>query len=100
MITMMATFAQAIQDAYCLARKLEALNNGEYKSLEEALQAYESIRKPPTSAIMQSSRLIGWVETQAGFGSLCRDIALWFAGKIGVPKQVFVNGAIPRIDDP
>lgn len=35
---------QAIQDAYCLARELAALD-GKHASLDEALASYESTRK-------------------------------------------------------
>ena len=51
-----------------------------------ALRRYESIRKPPTTAIMLSARVIGgFVETGSGLVSNVRDAALgcWEAGDRG-----------------
>ena len=53
---------QSLQDAWCLAERLSKVG-GAYGDVKEALDAYESTRKPPTEQIMRSSRLIGFVET-------------------------------------
>ena len=49
---------QAIQDALCVANELAKVGC-EHKTVKDALKTYENIRKPPTAAIMQSSRFIG-----------------------------------------
>ena len=49
---------QSLQDAWCLAERLSKVG-GAYGDVKEALDAYESTRKPPTEQIMLSSRLIG-----------------------------------------
>lgn len=47
---------------------------------------------------MQSSRVIGLVETQGGLiGTNLRNLALTIAGIIGVPKFVLSNGSMPRL---
>ena len=57
-------------------------------TVKEALEAYESVRKPPTSAIMLSSRVIGFVETGAGPVGLVRDAAFAALGTaVGVDTR-------------
>jgi len=87
---------QAIQDAYCLAEKLGQVG-GEYESMEEAIVAYEKVRQVPTAAIMQISRLNGWIETQGGIGATLRDLLFKVLGVLGIPAQIFLQNAVPRV---
>ena len=64
---------QAIIDGYSLADKLIKLHNSEYKSLPDALLAYEKIRKPQTSTIVKMSSWIGAIETCSWPWSEIRD---------------------------
>jgi len=89
---------QAMQDALCVAACLGKVGT-KYASVKEALQAYENIRKPPTAAIMQSSRVIGALETGAGPLALFRDVAFFIAGTLGITGKVFLEGALPRFDE-
>lgn len=69
-----------------------------YASVKEALDAYEGIRKPPTSAIMLSSRVIGFVETGAGPVGAVRDLAFAVLGTSGVAGKIFLKNAIPVLE--
>jgi 2-polyprenyl-6-methoxyphenol hydroxylase-like FAD-dependent oxidoreductase len=88
---------QAMQDALCIAKQLSDVG-AQYGTVKEALEAYEAIRKPPTAAIMQSSRFIGALETGAGPVSLFRDLAFFVAGALGITGKVFLSGAMPRFE--
>jgi 2-polyprenyl-6-methoxyphenol hydroxylase-like FAD-dependent oxidoreductase len=88
---------QAMQDALCIASELAKVGT-EYSTVKQALRAYEDIRKPPTAAIMQSSRFIGALETGAGPVSLFRDVAFFVAGTLGITGKVFLSGALPRFE--
>jgi 2-polyprenyl-6-methoxyphenol hydroxylase-like FAD-dependent oxidoreductase len=88
---------QAMQDALCIASELSKVG-AEYDTVKQALRAYEGIRKPPTAAIMQSSRFIGALETGAGPVSLFRDVAFFMAGTLGITGKVFLSGALPRFE--
>ena len=89
---------QAMQDALCIATQLSEVGT-KYDTVKAALNAYEAIRKPPTAAIMQSSRFIGALETGAGPVSLFRDLAFFIAGTLGITAKVFLSGAMPRFGD-
>jgi 2-polyprenyl-6-methoxyphenol hydroxylase-like FAD-dependent oxidoreductase len=86
-----------MQDALCIASELSKVG-AEYDTVKQALRAYEGIRKPPTAAIMQSSRFIGALETGAGPVSLFRDVAFFVAGTLGITGKVFLSGALPRFE--
>mmetsp|Transcript_18488 Transcript_18488/g.29476 ORF Transcript_18488/g.29476 Transcript_18488/m.29476 type:complete len:462 (-) Transcript_18488:377-1762(-) len=91
---------QAIQDAYCLAVKLAELKSGKISSLSEAARSYEISRKPPTAALQLESRLLGFLETAGGPGTIpasMRDIFFFVLGKLGIAKKTFVTGAVPRV---
>ena len=91
---------QAIQDAYCLANELAAVGpgqGGKHADVKAALGAYERSRKPVTSLIMLESRFLGFLETQSGLGGLARDAFFFTTDKLGVAKQVFLKGAVPRV---
>lgn len=88
---------QAIQDAHTLARALADIGTLN-SNLSQALQQYESMRRGPTTALMQSSRLIGLLETQGGpIGTKLRDTLFRVAGQTGAVAQTFVQSATPRI---
>jgi 2-polyprenyl-6-methoxyphenol hydroxylase-like FAD-dependent oxidoreductase len=89
---------QALQDAWVLAEQLAAMRGGGKNTGEEkkaALRRYESIRKPPTTAIMLSSRVIGFVETGSGLVSNVRDAAFGMLGKLGIAGKIFLKNAVP-----
>ena len=105
---------QALQDAWCLAERLAAVEGlvaetnkptpddgltGRYRyaSVAEALDAYEATRKPPTTRITLSSRLIGFVETGGGVVGLARDVAFAGLGATGVAGKIFLENAVPRL---
>eukprot|EP00899_Mesostigma_viride_P011332 jgi/Mesvir1/2019/Mv06199-RA.1 len=88
---------QAMQDAYSLALKLVDLNSGKFRSLGEALTAYETVRKNPNAIIMECSRLLGLVETLSGVGAVGRDCALYASGKLGLGGMIFIGGALLRL---
>lgn len=83
---------QAIQDAYCLAARLQAEDD-----VAEALRQYEQRRRPVTSNLQVSSKYIGLLDTLPAPWHPLRDAALWFAGASGVAARVFVAGALPRV---
>lgn len=88
---------QSLQDAWCLAERLSKVG-GAYGDVKEALDAYESTRKPPTEQIMLSSRLIGFVETGRGPVALARDAAFLGLGAVGVAGKIFLKNAVPVLD--
>ena len=88
---------QAVQDAYCLAAQLAALHSGRVSSLDAALAAYESVRRPPTAALQRSSWAVGLLDTLPTPWSPIRDLALAVAGASGIAGTVFVAGATPRV---
>lgn len=88
---------QAIQDAHTLAVEVASIGRTNL-DLSHALRQYESVRRGPTSALMQSSRIIGFLETQRGpVGNRIRDTLFRVAGKVGAVGQTFVQSATPRI---
>lgn len=89
---------QGIQDAVSLARRLGRVGGGgKYRTAKEALEAYERARKPHTSGISESSKLIGALETQGGAGALARNAALWVAGNSGIAWLKFLQSAVPVV---
>jgi len=87
---------QAIQDSFCLATSLGKIGK-DFETLGDAINYYESRRQPPTSAIMQVSRLNGFIETQGGAGSVLRNLLFKTLGVVGIPGQIFVQNAVPRV---
>jgi len=84
---------QAVQDGACLAAQL-AICNGD---VDAALAAYESLRRPPTAALQNSSWAIGMLDTLPAPWHPLRDLALAAAGRLGVAEAVFLAGAQPRV---
>jgi len=58
--------SQSIEDAYTLARCLQAYFENKSVPLEQYLKAYESIRLPRTAAVQASSRETGEIYEQLG----------------------------------
>lgn len=86
---------QAIADAHVLAEAIAGIDD-EHKDLASALQAYENQRKNPVEAILQSSRIIGLLETQGGLlGTTFRNYLFRFAGASGVVPRAFITAAKP-----
>jgi salicylate hydroxylase len=89
---------QAIQDGYCLAAQLAAIGT-RHASLDEALAAYERIRKFPTAKLTLNSWFLGFLETQRGLGAVVRDKFFNTMYRVGVAQFVFLDGATPKIGD-
>ena len=86
---------QALQDAWVLAEELGAMRENTAEEKKAALRRYEAIRKPPTTAIMLSSRVIGFVETGSGLVSVARDAAFGVLGRLGIAGKIFLKNAVP-----
>lgn len=87
---------QAIQDAHALSTEISKIGNI-HKDLRAAVKAYECSRLKATSAILQTSRLIGYLETQGGLGAVARNNLFRILNKTGIAGKVFVTSATPTI---
>lgn len=87
---------QAIQDAHALASALAGVGE-KFESVLDALQGYERSRQPFTESMMQSSRVLGLLETQAGPGAIVRNNALRFAGLSGIASRAFLKASLPTV---
>ena len=95
---------QAIQDAYCLAKKIfeynKALaNDSEEIDFEEVLKSYETVRWGPTASISAKAFLLGYLEAGVGFIAKFRDVFFFTLGSLGVAKKVFLGAAVPEVGD-
>lgn len=63
---------QAILDSYCLAAQLKQLG-AIHATPKEALREYRRQRWLPTARLLLNSRILGFLETQRGFGADFRD---------------------------
>jgi len=95
---------QAIQDAYCMAKKLYEYNAlvrlGEKGvSLGALLKEYENTRWPATFQIFWKSAFLGYLETggKNGLYSKFRDIFFKTMGTIGVAERVLLSAAAPKV---
>lgn len=89
---------QAIQDAHTLAVAISRVGS-QHKSVDDALSAYETIRRAPTEAIVMSSGTVGWMETQQGIlGTTVRDTLFAFAGRTRAIHRIFAKACIPRVN--
>ena len=86
---------QAIQDAYCLATKLAALNAGEFATVDDAVDAYEADRKFPVARLGFNSVVLGAVETL--LPEWFRDGFFRATSALGVARFVFLDGAMPKV---
>jgi salicylate hydroxylase len=88
----------AIQDAHALAVAIAGIGSA-HATLAEALQAYDSARRVPTTAVMMSSRLIGAIETLGGpAGMLLRNNLFRFLSKSGIAARAFLESALPTME--
>mmetsp|Transcript_41521 Transcript_41521/g.88590 ORF Transcript_41521/g.88590 Transcript_41521/m.88590 type:complete len:405 (-) Transcript_41521:288-1502(-) len=88
---------QAILDAFRLATELKQVGGaGEHTDVLSALRAYRGKRWWPTTRLLANSRLLGFLETQSGGGSLFRDAFFFTTGQLGIAKRVFLDGATMR----
>ena len=87
---------QGIQDAYALAKELSKIGH-EHRTLDDALEEYQNMRKTATAAIMRSSTLVGNLETQKGLGRVVRNTLFRIAGSVGIVGKAFINAAAPRV---
>lgn len=58
---------------------------------------YQRTRLPPTASLTLKSVLVGKLETQAGAGAVFRDALIGTLARIGVAKQIFLDGAAVRV---
>lgn len=95
---------QAVQDAYCLAKKIFEYNancidtgSDNTKLLQSLLKDYEHIRWLPTASITFKAAFLGYLETGSpGFLCKFRDAFFFVAGKIGLARKVFLGAATPK----
>jgi len=108
---------QAMQDAYCLAKKIFDYNadilkideTGDATSLADGLRPvnlgkslkdYEKVRWPATTSISAKASFLGYLETgSAGFFAKFRDAFFFAMGKVGVAKKVLLSAATPKWDE-
>lgn len=84
---------QAISDAVSLARQLDST-----RDYQSAFSSYHAKRIFPTTRLQLNSRILGAIETQeSSAGCAFRDAFFGVTGKLGVAKQVFLDGATPRL---
>jgi len=86
---------QAILDSFCLAAQIKELGSS-HPTLKEALREYRKQRWFPTARLLLNSRILGFLETQRGFGADFRDFFFLSMGKLGVAQAVFLDGALPK----
>ena len=70
-----------------------------YGTVAQALAEYEETRKGPTSAIMLSSRVIGFVETGRGPVGWVRDVAFGVLGAAGIAGRFSSKTPCPFCND-
>lgn len=88
---------QAIQDAHALSTEIAKIGSV-HKDLRAAVKSYESSRQQTTNAIMETSRLIGFLETQGGLGAVVRNNLFRVLNKTGIAGKVYVTSATPTIE--
>lgn len=102
---------QAIQDAYCLAKKIfehNARSLGTFESppladgeedvsLQRLLKEYERQRWATTTSISVKAGLLGYLEASGGFPAKFRDVFFSTMFRLGVAKKVFLGAATPNV---
>lgn len=94
---------QALQDAYCLSKRIHDYNakvsRGEEANLSAYLKEYESTRWPAAFQIFWKAAFLGYLETGGtnGFYAKFRDVFFKTMGKIGVARQVLLSAATPKV---
>jgi 2-polyprenyl-6-methoxyphenol hydroxylase-like FAD-dependent oxidoreductase len=97
---------QAIQDAYCLATRIQRYNKAVEKDQDNTvtvasfLKEYETIRWMPNFQIFWKAAFLGYLETGGfdGFYSTFRNIFFKTMGVIGVAQKVLLSAATPKVD--
>lgn len=87
---------QAIQDAHALALAVAKIG-GEHADLGAALKAYQKERQVATNAILQTSRLIGLLETRSGILSKARNALFRVLGLGGITGKIYIASATPTV---
>ena len=95
---------QAVQDAYCMAKKIHEYNAQVRRGEEEAnlkvlLKDYETTRWPGAFQIFWKSAFLGYLETGGtnGLYSKFRDVFFKTMGIIGVAQRVLLSAAMPKV---
>jgi 2-polyprenyl-6-methoxyphenol hydroxylase-like FAD-dependent oxidoreductase len=104
---------QAVQDAYCLAKKIyehNARSMGTYESsleeneiekkvtLKKLLKEYEQLRWATTTSISAKAGFLGYLEAGSeGFPAKFRDVFFSTMFKLGIAKKVFLGAATPNV---
>jgi flavin-dependent dehydrogenase len=96
---------QAIQDSYCLAKRIYDFN-AHVKSdedepplgLKALLKDYENLRWKPTASITLKACILGYLETGGPDGaySKFRDVFFRFTFAVGVAGRVLLDAATPK----
>jgi 2-polyprenyl-6-methoxyphenol hydroxylase-like FAD-dependent oxidoreductase len=87
---------QAIQDAHALATALAQIGT-QHADMQAAVRSYQEGRQVATNAILQTSRLIGFLETQGGLGAKARNALFRFLNVSGIAGNVYVTSATPTV---
>jgi salicylate hydroxylase len=96
---------QAIQDAYCLAKKVHQYNaqvqrgDEDVPDLKELFKEYEKTRWPATFGITWKAAFLGYLETggQEGVYAKFRDVFFKTMGVVGVAQRVLISAATPKV---
>lgn len=102
---------QAIQDAYCLAKKIYEhnartlgtfesipLEEGEIEekvSLKRLLKEYERQRWATATSISTKAAFLGYLEASQGFPAKFRDLFFSTMFRLGIAKKIFLGAATP-----
>lgn len=95
---------QAIQDSYCIAKKIFEFNKALANNKEDidfggVLKKYEMVRWGPTTSISAKASILGYLEASSGFISKFRDMFFVTLGSLGVAKKVYLGAAVPNVED-
>jgi len=104
---------QAIQDSYCLAKKIYEHNGrslGTYESppleegeveaevsLKKLLKEYEQKRWATTTSISAKAGFLGYLEASEGFPAKFRDVFFSTMFRLGIAKKIFLGAATPNV---
>ena len=104
---------QAIQDAYCLAKKIYEHNarvlgthetstlgkeeTAEDVTLQKLLKEYERQRWATTTSISAKAGLLGYLEASDGFPAKFRDVFFSTMFRLGIAKKIFLGAATPNV---
>lgn len=96
---------QAIQDAYCLSKKVRQYNaqiqrgDEDAPALKELFKEYDTTRWPATFGITWKAAFLGYLETggEEGVYAKFRDVFFKTMGVVGVAQQVLISAATPKV---